>query len=286
MLGITISGRLRYVARHPVSFFWRAFKAYMHNGGVLLSSAVAYNTLLSLIPTLALSVLALSHWFDVETVENVLRYFLELVAPMQIDLILKQLHAFYAQAGVISVIGGVSLVFFSSFAFSTLETALTIIFGKKGWGQGRKAWISLLLPYAFLLMFGFVMLIMTLVISISQAPAAHGLGHWISDSQTVSEIFGFVGEVVLFTVIYYVLPPVAVSLKHALVGAVTAAVLWELMRRLIVWYFVNLSFVNIIYGTFATVLIVILSLEVAVTILLFGAQVIKEYSDLDLHTSH
>lgn len=286
MLGITISGRARYVARHPVSFFWHAFKAYMHNSGILLSSAVAYNTLLSLIPTLALSVLALSHWFDVETVENVVRHFLALVAPMQIDPILKQLHAFYAQAGVISLIGGVSLVFFSSFAFSTLESALTIIFGKKGWGQGRKAWISLLLPYAFLLMFGFVMLIMTLVIGFLQAPAAYGLGHWISDSQAVFRIFGFVGEVVLFAVIYFVLPPVPVSMKHALVGAVTAAVLWELMRRLIVWYFVNLSFVNVIYGAFATVVVVILSLEVAVTILLFGAQVIKEYSDLDLHTSH
>ncbi|MDX5151009.1 MAG: YhjD/YihY/BrkB family envelope integrity protein, partial [Acidiferrobacterales bacterium] len=135
-------------------------------------------------------------------------------------------------------------------------------------------------------MFGFVMLIMTLVIGFLQSPAAYGLGHWISDSQAVFRIFGFVGEVVLFAVIYFVLPPVPVSLKHALVGAVTAAVLWELMRRLIVWYFVNLSFVNVIYGAFATVVVVILSLEVAVTILLFGAQVIKEYSDLDLHASH
>ena len=253
----------------------------MHNGGVLLSSAVAFNTLLSLIPTLALGVLALSHWFDVKTVEDVIRQFLELVAPTQIDPILKQLHAFYAKTGVISLVGGVSLVFFSSLAFSTLETALTIIFGKGVAGGGRKAWVSLLLPYGFLLVIGLVMLIMTLLISYLQAPAAHGPGHWLSDSHAVSGMFGFIGEVVLFTAIYFVLPPVPVSLKHALVGAVTAALLWEIMRRLLVWYFASLSSVNVIYGTFATVLVVVLSLEVAVTILLFGAQVIKEYGEID-----
>lgn len=283
MPGFRLSNRAEYVARHPGKFAWQVGKAFSTNGGFLLAGAVAYNTLLSLIPTLALGALALSHWFEAKTVENVVRHFLELVAPLQIDLFLNQLHAFSANAGVISLIGGVSLVFFSSLAFSALESALTIIFGKKGVGQGRKAWISLLLPYAFLLVIGFAMLLVTLVISFSQASAAHGLGHWIADSHAVSGIIGFIGEVALFAAIYFVLPPVPVSLKHALVGAFTAAVLWELVRRLLVWYFANLSSVNVIYGTFATVLVVVLSLEVAVTILLFGAQVIKEYGEINSH---
>ena len=70
------------------------------------------------------------------------------------------------------------------------------------------------------------------------------------------------------------------SLKHAVVGGVVAAILWEVMRRLLVWYVVSLSSVNIIYGTFATVLVVVLSLEVATIILLLGAQVIREYGAL------
>lgn len=252
-------------------------KVFWANSGILLSAAVAYNTLLSIIPIFALIVLGLSHWFDPRAIEDVVRQFLEIVAPTQIDPILNQLNSFYAQAGVIGLIGAVSLVFFSTLAFSTLENALTIIFVKGDAGHERHPWISLLLPYAFLLMIGFAMMAMTLLISILEAPGAHGLGNWISDVRVVTAVLGFIGEVLLFAAIYYVLPPVPVSLKHALVGAVTAAVLWELMRRLMVWYFVNLSTVNIIYGTFATVLVVILSLEVAVTILLFGAQVIREY---------
>ena len=50
--------------------------------------------------------------------------------------------------------------------------------------------------------------------------------------------------------------------------------------------------VNIIYGTFATAIIILLSLEAAALILLFGAQVISEYerigeateSERKLHT--
>jgi uncharacterized BrkB/YihY/UPF0761 family membrane protein len=67
------------------------------------------------------------------------------------------------------------------------------------------------------------------------------------------------------------------SLRHALLGGVTATVLWEISRHLLVWYFSTLSLVNVIYGTFATAIIILLSLEVAAIILLFGAQVISEY---------
>jgi uncharacterized BrkB/YihY/UPF0761 family membrane protein len=45
----------------------------------------------------------------------------------------------------------------------------------------------------------------------------------------------------------------------------------------LVWYFSSLSLVNVIYGTFATAIIILISLEAAATILLLGAQVIAEY---------
>ena len=43
-----------------------------------------------------------------------------------------------------------------------------------------------------------------------------------------------------------------------------------------VWYYASLSMVNIIYGSIATVVVALLSIEVAALILLFGAQVIAE----------
>ena len=45
----------------------------------------------------------------------------------------------------------------------------------------------------------------------------------------------------------------------------------------LVWYFATLSQVNVVYGSLATAIVVLLSLELGATLLLFGAQVIAEY---------
>jgi hypothetical protein len=64
-------------------------------------------------------------------------------------------------------------------------------------------------------------------------------------------------------------------------GGITATVLWEVTRRLLVWYFSTLSQVNVVYGSLTTAIVVLLSLEIAATLVLFGAQVIAQYERLD-----
>jgi uncharacterized BrkB/YihY/UPF0761 family membrane protein len=74
-----------------------------------------------------------------------------------------------------------------------------------------------------------------------------------------------------------VMPVGRLRLSHALVGAVTATALWELMRHVLVWYFATLSQIGAVYGSLTTAIIVLLSLELASTLLLLGAQVIAEF---------
>jgi uncharacterized membrane protein len=71
------------------------------------------------------------------------------------------------------------------------------------------------------------------------------------------------------------------AMRHALIGAVTAAVLWELTRHLLVWYFARLAQLTIVYGSLPTAIVVLLTLEILATLLLFGAQVISEYERLE-----
>ena len=73
------------------------------------------------------------------------------------------------------------------------------------------------------------------------------------------------------------MPAGRLAWRHALIGGITAAVLWEITRHLLIWYFATLSQVNIVYGSLTTAIVVLLSLELAATLLLFGAQVISEY---------
>ena len=61
----------------------------------------------------------------------------------------------------------------------------------------------------------------------------------------------------------------------------TAALLWEATRRVLIWYFSTLSQVNVVYGSLTTAIVVLLSLEIAATLVLLGAQVIAQYERLD-----
>ena len=51
-------------------------------------------------------------------------------------------------------------------------------------------------------------------------------------------------------------------MADALIGGITATVLWEIARHVLVWYFGTLSQVSVVYGTLTTSIVVLLSLEI------------------------
>ena len=127
------------------------------------------------------------------------------------------------------------------------------------------------------------LLLMTFVSGALQAMGEESLEflgrEWSLDGLSIALLYllGFSGEVLVLTSIYLVMPVGHISFRHALMGGVTAAVLWEITRHLLVWYFSTLSQVSTVYGSLTTSIAVLLSLEIAATLLLFGAQVIAEY---------
>ena len=73
------------------------------------------------------------------------------------------------------------------------------------------------------------------------------------------------------------MPVGRLSLRHALLGGASAGILWEITRHALVWYYATISQVRVVYGSFATAIAVLLSVEIAAIVLLLGAQVIAEY---------
>jgi membrane protein len=96
-------------------------------------------------------------------------------------------------------------------------------------------------------------------------------------SATLLYIMGVLGEIVLLTAIYLVMPVGRLSWRHALIGGVAAGLLWELTRHALVWYYSTLSQIQTVYGSLTTAIATLLSVEIAALVLLLGAQVISEY---------
>ncbi len=261
----------------------RVLVGFKRNQGLLLAGAVAYYTLLSVIPMLALILVGLSHFVEEQQLYNTILTNLQLVIPAHAESVASQVWGFMERRQLVGIVGIPVMLFFSSMAFTVLESAMAIIFSHRARKHRRHYLISAIIPYAYILLMGVGLLVITLV---SGALGAMSDKHlifmrWDLSLEFTSRIMlylsGLAAMIILLTSLYLVMPVGRTPIQYALAGGTTAAVLWEIIRHILVWYYANISLVNVIYGSLATVVVTLLSIEIAVIILLLGAQVIAEF---------
>lgn len=275
--------RSGYVLSHPLQFISAVFSGFRENQGALLSAAVAYYTLLSIVPMLAIILIVLSQLTDLDLLLDTTREYLDLIAPGHAIDLSTQITTFLENWKLVGAVGLVMLVFFSSLAFTMLENAMSVIFFHRVAIHRRHFLVSAIIPYCYILFLALGLLLVSTVSGALSSMDQHTfmlMGHSWSLSGSATGIvytMGILGEVLLLSSLYLVMPTGRLSMRHALIGGFTATVLWELTRHFLVWYFSTLSFVNVVYGAFATVIVILLSLEAGAFIILIGAQVISEY---------
>ncbi len=278
-----ISPKAFQILRNPWQFAKSVLKQFRANQGLLLSGAVAYYALLSIVPLLILTVIALSQIIDRAELLQTLSRYLSWLMPGQSDAIVAELANFLMHQQVIGWILLASMLFFSSLAFTVLENAMSVIFFHRVQIRRRHFLVSALLPYGYILLLGIGLLLVTMVAGGLQAIGAETIEFLGRDwslggfSGAMLYLLGVLGEIFVLTSIYMVMPVGRLSLRHALLGAVTAVILWEISRRILIWYFATLSQIGAVYGSLTTAIAVLISLDIAATLLLLGAQVISEY---------
>ena len=111
-----------------VSFLLRVLRGFRRNQGLLLSGAIAYYALLSIVPMSILILIVLSHFIDPDQLFYTLSTYLEMVIPGYAATLTEQAKAFIEHRKVIGMIGFLVMLFFSSIAFTVLENAMSVIF--------------------------------------------------------------------------------------------------------------------------------------------------------------
>ena len=269
--------------RRQGKFWLRVLIGFKRNQGLLLAGAVAYYTLLSIIPMLALILVGLSHFIGEEQLYGTILTNLKLVIPGHAELVAGQVWGFLARRQLVGVFGILFMLFFSSMAFTVLENARAVIFSHRARRHRRHFLISAIIPYAYIFLLGVGLLLVTLVTGALVALAdkhfiMFGLDLSMEFTSRIALYFsGLFGMVAMLTSLYLVMPVGPISIRYALAGGITATILWEIIRHILVWYYSTISLVNVIYGSLATAVVALLSIEIAVIILLLGAQVIAEF---------
>lgn len=266
---------IRFASRTLREFF-------LKNHGLLLSGAVAFNMTLSLVPLSAVLMVLSSHFVDEKLLMDSLTTEMNLIAPGFTPMLTEVVGGFLSNRRFVGWVGLLTLLFFSSMAFRVLEDAIAIIFHRPIPTLKRKFWVSALIPYFFILIVAAGLILVTSANAIIDArsrirvtfPQIDALIH--DHIGSIIYLTGVLGLVLLFTLLYVIMPVAKVAFRRALAGGLTAAILWEFARHLLVAYYTKISALNVIYGSMATIIIVLLTMEAIALILLLGAQVIAE----------
>lgn len=270
------------ITARTFDFLLRVARGFLRNQGFLLSGAVAYYTLLSIVPLSIIALIVLTHIIEEQQLIHTLSIYLEMVIPGYAATLTEQVLAFLEHRKVVGIVGFVGMLFFSSLAFSMLENAMAVIFKQHVSIKRRNILISAIIPYLYIIAMGLGIVLVSFIVGAIETLESRQLtllGRDLNLGGTTGValyILGIIGEVLMFTSIYLVMPSVRIRFSYALIGGLTATVLWEITRRVLVWYYAAISMVNIIYGSIAITIVALLSIEVVTMILLLGAQVIAE----------
>jgi membrane protein len=281
---------------HAQSRFWRfahfwlmVLRSFQHNRGPVRASALAYTTLLALIPMLAVAVSITTTFLKNDTartnelVDKLVRY----VAPQlnlltQVDeeeaalnrgIVVQRMLGFInnVDSGKLGVTAVIALIFVAISLLATIEATFNDI-----WGVSRgRTWLSRTIHYWAALTLG-PLLIVTAV-GFQTSPYIAWTKDFIGDNEALRYVFSrllpLLLLIIVFTVLYRQIPNTKVRWRAALVGGAVGACLWQLNNMSSALYLSRVVTYSKIYGSIGAIPIFLVGLYFSWLILLLGAQV-------------
>jgi membrane protein len=254
---------------------WNALKKFDDDNGFLLSSGITFNLLICFVP-LILLLLALAGAYlysDREVVNHIGRY-LENAIPSSDPKIMKNILRIIRDRKIVGILGVGGLVWSSTWFFSSLRSALNIIFqAERGRGILRGKAIDLLM----ILLVGIFLLMSMGITSMITFAQSYRFNPFLD----IRPIFRFILKYLIpyfFTywmsfLIYKIIPNKRIGFKPALQAAVFTSLLWETAKQLFGWYVMHLGRFSMVYGSLSTVAIFFLWIYYSSAILLLGGKV-------------
>jgi len=246
-------------------------REFARHQGLQNAAALTFNTLLSLVPLMAVS-LAVFYAFPVadrvqETIQN---FLFENFVPTSGEVLQEHLQAFSDKASKLSGAGFAFLIIVALMMMGNIDRALNTT-----WEVRRKRRpLNQFLIYWSVLTLGPVLIGASVVATsylislpfLSDA-ASSGVGRRLLGLMPV------VTSMLAFSLMYAVIPNVRVRFAHALVGGLVAALMFEVAKRGFGYYVTTFPTYEAIYGAMATIPIFLVWVYLSWMVVLFGAEV-------------
>ena len=252
---------------------WHLFtfiiRHYIEDSCQTTASALTYQTLFAVVPALTVMYSVLSKSSAFGGMDRILEDFIFTnVVPENVSLVQEYLGGFSAQAQSLSMPSAVFLVATAFLMLFTIERTFNEIWRIKETRHGLQ---RLMMYWAVLsfgpLLIGVGIIVTTYVLSLP-------LISDVADSPVLLRFLPVLLSASTFTLIYAVVPNTLVPVRHAMVGGVLVAAVFESAKFLFVFVMARSDF-EVIYGAFAIVPLFLLWIYVSWTIILMGAELVK-----------
>ena len=255
--------------------FWDALRKFDKDHGFFLSSGITFNLLICLIP-LILLLLALvgTYLYSYREVLNHIRHYLENAFPFPDARIMNGILRIVRDRKMVGVLGVGGLIWASTWVFSSLRTALDIIFQvKEGRGILRGKGIDLLM----ILLAGTFLLISMAFTSVITFVQGYRFSPFLELRPIIRLILKYFIPF-FFTfwmcfLIYKIIPDKKIHFKEVLQAAFFTSLFWEAAKQLFGWYVLRLGGFSMIYGSLSALVIFFLWIYYSSVILLLGGEV-------------
>jgi membrane protein len=255
--------------------FLDALKRFNDDHCFLLSSGIAFALLLCLIPLLLL-VLALigTYLFSDQEVLNRISEYLKDMFPSLDPKIRKNILEIVQDRRIVGILGMGGLLWTSTWVFSSLATALNIIFRVK---RNRSLLRGKAVDLLMLFLAGTILLmsmVLSSVITLFQ-------GYLFKFPLDIGFIFHpilkylipFFLTFCMFFLIYKIAPNKRIHAGIALKATLVASILWEVAKQLFGWYILHLGRLSMLYDSLSTLAIFFLWIYYTSAIFLFGGEI-------------
>lgn len=240
---------------------WFTVRGFFRDRGVDRSAALAYITLLALVPLLAV-VASLSRSFFSAHTADIVQIF-SVVLPYSSDAVAKTLTEFIQRARTLGGIGFLVFVVLGFRLFLLVEEMLNDVWRS----PSRRSVTMRIFSFTMVLFWGPVVMGLgtTFLFWLDRQP-------WAPDAALVLDLSRITIPFIGFTMVYLLAPHTPVRVGAAVTGGLTATLSLQILRSAFVAYIRAFPNINLIYGSLALVVFFLISLFAFWVLVVVGAE--------------
>lgn len=270
--GASRNDRWRGVAGQAAGFAAFAWRRFSRDRCLATAGALSYTSLLAIVPLLAVFLAILKIFpFFAELQEDAERHITGVLLPTQSAAAIAALHDFIDKASNLTGIGVIGLAVTAILLLNTIAVAFARI-----WRAPKlRALVTRLLAYWAILTMGPLMFGLAIWLSgeIYAAGSVYGGGLFAWSARWLAPVVPLLLEAGAFALLYLVVPNCAVRRRDAVTGGLTAAILFEVLKRGFALYLLYFPSYEVIYGAISAIPIFLVWMYASWAVTLFGAEV-------------